>query len=215
MANARPRGGRPTRTAAAERDERVLEIATHMFLERGYDATSIEGIAEAAAIGKATLYARYADKGALFADVLRRRIYQVYGPLEEEFKGLLDGSMDMEATLRRLAARLIEKSTSAEAITLGRILTTQGPRFPDLARLAINEGFGRQQHLVEGVLAHFARDHAFLSDDLPLLADLYVSIVLGRVARLKTYGIALDPETLEHRTSEAVRVFVHGLTGSR
>ena len=109
----KPRGGRPTRAAAAERDERVLGIATGMFLERGFDATSMDGIAEAAAIGKATLYARYADKGTLFADVLRRRIYQVYGPLEEEFKGLLDGNADMELTLRRLAGRLIEKSTTA------------------------------------------------------------------------------------------------------
>ena len=211
----KPRGGRPNRAAATERDERVLAIATDMFLERGFDATSMDGIAEAAAIGKATLYARYADKGTLFADVLRRRIYQVYGPLEEEFKGLLDGNPDLELTLRRLASRLIEKSTTPESITLGRILTTQGPRFPDLARLAITEGIGRQQRLVELVLAHLARDHAFLSDDLPLLADLFVSIVLGRVARLKMYGVSLDLKTLEHRTSEAVRVFVRGLTGKR
>ena len=210
----KPRGGRPTRAAAAERDERVLDIAAHMFLDRGYDATSMDGIAEAASIGKATLYARYADKGALFADVLRRRIYQVYGPLEEEFKDLLVGNPDMQSVLRRLAGRLIEKSTAAESITLGRILTMQGPRFPDLARLAIDEGIGRQQRLVETVLAHLARDHAFLSSDLPLLADLFVSIVLGRVARLKMYGVPLDPDSIEHRTSEAVRIFVRGITGA-
>jgi AcrR family transcriptional regulator len=213
--HAKPRGGRPTRAAAAERDERVLEIASRLFLERGYDATSMEAIADAAAIGKATLYARYADKGALFADVLRRRILQVYGPLEEEFKGLLEGSADMERTLCRVASRLIEMSTSAETITLGRILTTQAPRFPDLARLAISEGTGRQQRLVESVLARLARDRPFLSDDLPLMADLFVSIVLGRVGRLKMYGIPIDPDTIEHRTTEAVRVFVRGVTAAR
>ena len=74
------RGGRPTRAAAAERDERLLDIATTMFMEQGFEATSMDGLAEAAAVGKATLYARWADKAALFADVLRRRILQVYGP---------------------------------------------------------------------------------------------------------------------------------------
>ncbi|MBE7220068.1 MAG: TetR family transcriptional regulator, partial [Caulobacteraceae bacterium] len=38
------RGGRPTRAAAAERDERLLEIATQMFLEQGFDATSIDAL---------------------------------------------------------------------------------------------------------------------------------------------------------------------------
>ncbi|HUB65419.1 MAG TPA: helix-turn-helix domain-containing protein, partial [Methylocella sp.] len=65
MAAAPPRGGRPTKAAAARRDERLLEIAAEMFMQQGFDATSMERLAEAAMIGKATLYARYADKGQL------------------------------------------------------------------------------------------------------------------------------------------------------
>ena len=58
------RGGRPTKAAAVLRDERLLEIAAQMFMEHGFDGTSMERLAETAMIGKATLYARYADKGA-------------------------------------------------------------------------------------------------------------------------------------------------------
>jgi AcrR family transcriptional regulator len=76
------RGGRPTKEAVVQRDERLLEIAAQMFMEQGFDRTSMERLAETAMIGKATLYARYADKGALFADVLRRRILLTYGPFE-------------------------------------------------------------------------------------------------------------------------------------
>lgn len=209
-AQSKPRGGRPTKAAAAERDERLLEIATQMFLEQGFDATSMDRIAEAAAIGKATLYARYADKGALFADVLRRRILQTYGPMEEELKSSLEGA-DLEASLLRVAMRLLEKSLAPGSIALGRILSAQGLRFPELTRLAVQEGWGRQLRLVEIVLAHFSRDYVYVLDDLPLAADLFVSIVLGRAARLAMLGVAVEPKSIEHRAREAVRIFVRGL----
>ncbi len=206
----KPRGGRPTRAAAAERDERLLEIATRMFLSQGFDATSMDGLAEAAAIGKATLYARYADKGALFVDVLRRAIPRVYGPIEDEFRGALAGA-EMEPMLRRVARRLIDKSLSPESVTMGRILAAQVPRFPDLAKLAVQEGSGRQLRLVETVLAHFAREHAFVSDDIPLLADLFLSIVIGRVSRLALYGVPIEPQALDTRLNAAVALFIRGL----
>ncbi len=208
---ARQRGGRPTRAAAAQRDERLLEIATTMFMEQGFEATSMEKLAEAAAIGKATLYARYADKAALFADVLRRRILQVYGPLEEEF-GRAENSDDLATTLARVADRLIAMSLTENSVTLGRILSAQGPRFPDLARLALNEGYGRQVGLVETVLARFADDPRYDFGDLRESADLFLSLVLGRASRFKIYGLPLDPSTIERRTEAALRLFVRGVT---
>ena len=207
----RLRGGRPTRAAAAERDERLLEIATRMFLEHGFEATSIDALAEAASIGKATLYARYADKGALFADVLRRRILEVYGSLEAEF-ATATATNDIEATLRKVADRFIAQTLAEGSVTLGRILSAQGPRFPDLAKLAMTEGYGRQVRLVATVLARFAGDPRYDLADLPLAADLFLALVLGRAIRMKIYGLPVDAEEMRRRTSAAVRMFVRGIT---
>ena len=68
------RGGLPTREEAARRDERLLEVAMRLFMENGFDGTSIDAVAEAAGIGKPTLYARYRDKRDLFEAVLTKRI---------------------------------------------------------------------------------------------------------------------------------------------
>lgn len=68
------RGGRPTKTAAIERDQRLIEVATRLFLDRGFDATSLDAVAEAARVSKPTVYSRYGDKRGLFAAVLRREI---------------------------------------------------------------------------------------------------------------------------------------------
>src|SRR5258707_15731468 len=70
----KPRGGRPTKSAAIERDQRLIDVATRLFLDRGYDATSLDAVAEAARVSKPTVYSRYGDKRGLFAEVLRREI---------------------------------------------------------------------------------------------------------------------------------------------
>ncbi|RTM14114.1 MAG: TetR/AcrR family transcriptional regulator, partial [Bradyrhizobiaceae bacterium] len=53
------RGGRPTKSAAIERDQRLIEVATRLFLDRGFDATSLDAVAEAARVSKPTVYSRY------------------------------------------------------------------------------------------------------------------------------------------------------------
>src|ERR1700704_6990702 len=74
-------GGRPTREQALRRDARLLDVATTLFMERGFDGTSIDAVAEAAGVSKPTVYARYRDKRDLFAGVLRDRIQEWLAPL--------------------------------------------------------------------------------------------------------------------------------------
>src|SRR5258708_32927380 len=81
MPSARRRTGRLTREEPARRAERVVEVAANMFLERGFDATSMEAVAEKAGIAKPTLYAWYRDKAELFTAVLRLLIEHFVAPL--------------------------------------------------------------------------------------------------------------------------------------
>jgi len=201
---------RPTAAAAAQRDDRLLKIATDMFLKHGFDGTSMERLAESSMIGKATLYARYADKSALFADVLRRRILVVFTPLEEELGEELTGE-SLEGTLLVVARRLLELSLSPSSLALTRILIAQSTRFPELGKLAVQEGSQRQTQILEKILIRFSSMHRYTTDDLSLAADLFLSMVLGRVAQMALLGFVRHPDALERRTSEAVRIFVRGL----
>jgi TetR/AcrR family transcriptional regulator, mexJK operon transcriptional repressor len=64
------RRGRPTQAEAEQLDLAVREAAVATFLEMGYAGAGMEAIARAAGITKRSLYARYPDKRAVFADVL-------------------------------------------------------------------------------------------------------------------------------------------------
>jgi AcrR family transcriptional regulator len=205
-----PRCGRPTKAAAAERDERLLEIAAEMFMRHGFDATSMERVAEAAMIGKATLYARYTDKSQLFADVLRRRILLLYGRLEADLaKGL--GGKSLEETLFILARRFLESSLTPGSIALSRILVAQGERFPELGKLAVEEGLKRQTKLVASILDSFSSYYHYSVADIDLAADLFLGIVLGKIPRMALLGVEIEPQMRDRRLGAAVRLFVKGL----
>jgi AcrR family transcriptional regulator len=57
-----------TRSATAHRN--VLEAALKLFAERGIDATSMDAIAEASGVSKATIYKHWRDKDNLCLEVL-------------------------------------------------------------------------------------------------------------------------------------------------
>ena len=66
------RGGRPSRDARSALNERILDVATELFLAQGYGLTTIEALARRAGISKRTFYHRFADKSVLFGAVVHR-----------------------------------------------------------------------------------------------------------------------------------------------
>src|SRR4051794_26714073 len=71
------RVGRPPTKLAGEVDERILETARRVFLERGLAGTSIDAVARLAGAGKPTIYARFPTKEALFEAVIMRNAAKV------------------------------------------------------------------------------------------------------------------------------------------
>ena len=58
------------RTRSTEAHEKVLRAALGLFGERGIDATSMDAIAQASGVSKATIYKHWADKEALLMEVM-------------------------------------------------------------------------------------------------------------------------------------------------
>ena len=53
------------RQKSAQAHRRVLDAAIGLFAEYGIDATSMDAIAEASSVSKATIYKHWPDKDAL------------------------------------------------------------------------------------------------------------------------------------------------------
>ena len=70
----RPRLGRPPKDLAGDVKARILDAAQRVFLKRGYQAASLDEIAEMAPASKPTIYAHFEGKEALFEAVVARVI---------------------------------------------------------------------------------------------------------------------------------------------
>jgi AcrR family transcriptional regulator len=132
---ARPRGGRPPNAMAGEVEERLLDAAARVFFERGFEGATFEQIAEAAHAGKATLYARYPGKEALFMAVIKRSIGRTLRFLEE-----VPTDLPLRQRLTRAGTVILDRCLSLEVISLMRVVVAEAPRFPILARLADQNG---------------------------------------------------------------------------
>ncbi|MGB6745951.1 MAG: TetR/AcrR family transcriptional regulator [Terracidiphilus sp.] len=58
------------RTRSVEAHEKVIQAALALFSERGIDAASMDAIAAASGVSKATIYNHWADKEALLMEVM-------------------------------------------------------------------------------------------------------------------------------------------------
>jgi AcrR family transcriptional regulator len=63
----RPRRGRPR---DPEAEPRIRQYALKLLLERGFDGMTVDDVAEAAGVGKATIYRRWASKELLANDAM-------------------------------------------------------------------------------------------------------------------------------------------------
>lgn len=122
------RRGRP-RDAA--KDEAILLAAGDLFMEHGYEAVSLDAVAQRAGVSKATIYARYADKDALFAAVLRQECERAVSP--DSFFPADD--QPVRETLMLLATRFLDLVTGEKAMQMNRVLVAETARAPRMAEL--------------------------------------------------------------------------------
>ena len=122
------RSGRPPKELAGEVDTRILDAARKMFLERGFEGASIDEIAEAARSGKASIYARFRDKRALFSEVMRRDILARITAIKAE----VPTGSTIEQRLASAASTLLHWGLNSDRIALMRLAIAEARRFPEL-----------------------------------------------------------------------------------
>jgi AcrR family transcriptional regulator len=69
------------RADAAQNRSRVLEAAARLFAERGVEGVTMDAVAQAAGVGKGTVFRRFGDKSGLAAALLDERERELQGAI--------------------------------------------------------------------------------------------------------------------------------------
>lgn len=146
-----------TRLTGAERQRSILEAATEVFAQRGYDGARIDEIAAAAGVSKALIYEHFPGKRELYAQIMRTGTQE---HLDRVLQATSSAQGSVEIMERGLGAyldwvaenptvwRVIEQEVSdPEIIALDQSQQKRGERAiaqilaadPDIARQELSE----------------------------------------------------------------------------
>lgn len=201
------RRGRPTQAEAEQLDLAVREAAVATFLESGYAGASMDAIARAAGITRKSLYARYADKRAVFVDVIPWALAR----LEDDGSVPVIDSDDVEADLLAFGRIAIRRATDADNIRLKRIALNDATLFPEFAAAADSMMWAtRLQALTDLLRRHQARGSVEL-DDVELAAEHFLALVESMPSKLADFGVFRSKGQEDRHLVHAVRLFLHGV----
>ncbi|MEU0625373.1 TetR/AcrR family transcriptional regulator [Streptomyces rubiginosohelvolus] len=119
---------------AEEKRGAILRAATRLFLDSGYDRTSLAKIAEAAGVSKATLFKQFPTKAALFDAIVTVSWQAGDGDEDAPPPG------DLRAGLALIGRRYAALLTRPDMADLFRIVIAELPRFPELAESQFRHG---------------------------------------------------------------------------
>jgi TetR/AcrR family transcriptional regulator, mexJK operon transcriptional repressor len=205
------RGGRPARADALRLRQRILEVATELFLAKGYGSTTIEAVAARAGISKRTLYHRFDDKSVLFAAVVHEIIEQIRPPAGVP---LIEGAT-LREVLRRLAGMILRAALSPQAIALHRLVMAESARFPELVRAVHGDGSAREATtLIGGLLAREPRDSTLSAEKRAFAAEQFIFMVVTLPQRRAMgYGTPMTAAELDVWADKTVDLFLNGCRG--
>jgi AcrR family transcriptional regulator len=123
------RFGRPPKKLAGAVEERILDAARRVFLERGFEGASIDEIVVVARSGKQTIYTRFRNKAELFTAVVMRDVASKIA----QFGDLLPTGATFEERLVSAGITMLHWVLEEKKIGLMRLAIAETNRFPDLA----------------------------------------------------------------------------------
>jgi TetR/AcrR family transcriptional regulator, mexJK operon transcriptional repressor len=197
-------GGRPTREEAERRHRLLLATAFRLFLDKGWDGVSVEEISRASGVAKGFIYARYADKAALFTEAIERLMADAMGTLH------LPGPLpdDVEEGLFALGRKMLDVALAPEALAFFRQFIAEAGRLQELTRHFVERN--PVLALIGEALRTYADRGAIRIDDPRLTAEHFAILVVG-VPRMKALLVGREPPAEEeHRLRAAVRLFLDG-----
>jgi AcrR family transcriptional regulator len=178
----RNRAGRPTADELERRKLRVMNVATDMFVARGYAATTLLDIAKKAGVATRTLYQHFGDKEDIFREVIFARDTAIINP------PLLEEGEDLVAALRKAALYAYELALRPRSIELMRLMIAESARFPELMSKVATTIFTRFTANVARLFGQLADKGLIPDGDHDQSAGLFVDLLLGNRTVMIYFG---------------------------
>lgn len=128
-----------TEILSPEKQRQILLGAARVFAQDGYEGASMSRIASEAGVSKGTLYNYFDGKAELFCAFIEHECSRTLAAMFAE----PDPKISIEAALHGIGTRIVDKLHSEAGLVVYRIVISEAPKFPALARFFYESGPAR------------------------------------------------------------------------
>ncbi len=186
--------------------DQVLRGAREVFMADGFEGASVDDIARAAGVSKATLYSYFPDKRLLFVEVAQTECSR----MAERVISMIDETKPVREVLTITATQLTQFLISDFAQQVFRICVAERDRFPELGRAFYEAGpqNGRRQ-MVEYLEKAVAKGELVI-EDLHIAAEQFSELCKVRLWPQAVFGIqkSFSQSEIDEVALQAVDMFM-------
>ncbi|QFP64430.1 TetR/AcrR family transcriptional regulator [Brucella anthropi] len=202
--NIQSRRGRPINEALGKT---IVEAACELFVELGFQATTLDKVAKRAKISKLSIYRHFENKEALFSAAIAARCHQLFAP--QPFLEGVEGSA--EEQLMAAGSSLLRTLLSPDVRSVEAMVMADKTNQKSLSKLFYEAG---PAHVIEQIEALLRQLHSKAVVNVPdplQSARLFAALIKGSdllmIARFDE-ARAEDDNEIESYCRSAVAMFI-------
>lgn len=186
--------------------DQVLEGAREIFMRDGFEGASVDEIARAAGVSKATLYSYFSDKRLLFTEVARVECNRQ----ADEALEVIGPAAPIEDVLHEAANRIVRFFLSDFGQQMYRICVSESYRFPEIGRRFHESGPAMMRMRLTEVLSPYVDRGELRIDDMELAANQFGELCKSDLFVRRLCGVAgeITEADIERVVNGAVEMFL-------
>jgi AcrR family transcriptional regulator len=184
----------------------VAEVAQRIFLERGYNQTTMQAIAEKAGASKETLYRHFGSKEGLFTEIVRAKSAQIAMELDDEITlHAAPGEV-----LAHVGTSLLKTLSCGDVLSFYGWVVAETPRAPELGRIFYELGPAMVRAKLQDYLARATAQKVLCCDNPILATKLFLGSIMADLhLRSLTLGVReLGEAEIREQVDAAVAMFL-------
>ncbi len=188
--------------AGPQRREQLIGVARELFADQGYEATSMEEIAERASVSKPVVYEHFGSKEGIYAVIIDREVRS----LVDRIKAALSPGHPRRTIVKAVEAFLEyneEEQAGFRVLVRDAPVGSRGGSFPSV--------LDEIAQAVEELLAVELKDRGFTPNMAPILSRCLV----GMIALPGQYWLEVGKPRRRDVADQIVNIAWNGLGGLR
>ena len=169
--------------------QKILEVATELFLEKGYGTASTSELVRRVGGSKTTIYSHFGDKAGLFTAIVDELLKDTVA-----YSDTLDlGGLSVREALLAVAIQHLKVVLSPRYIGLIRVVAAEVNRFPELGKAFYEHGPGKSYANFQNFLEGRVEAGELAVEDPSRATDQFFGTLLHREVLARMYGVKTAP----------------------